>query len=96
MKSILDEIFAAKRAELAAIRARTPLAEIKAAAARAPKPREFELALRGRRPAIVAEVKRSSPSKGDILPGLDPAAVARNYAAAGAACVSVLTDRHFK
>ena len=96
MKSILDDIFAAKREELAATRAQVPLGEVKAAAARAPKPRDFEAALRRRRPAIVAEIKRASPSKGDILPGLDPVAVARSYAAAGAACVSVLTDRHFK
>ena len=94
--SILERIFAAKRAELEAERAATPFAAIREAARRAPEPRDFLAALRARRPAIIAEIKRASPSKGDILPGLDPAAVARDYAASGAAAISVLTDRHFK
>jgi indole-3-glycerol phosphate synthase len=96
MSSILDRIFAAKREQLRAERARVPLDAVQAAAVAAPAPRDFAAALRARRPAIIAEIKRASPSKGDILPGLDPAAVARDYAAAGAACISVLTDRHFK
>jgi indole-3-glycerol phosphate synthase len=94
--SILERIFTAKRAELEAERAVMPLAAIREAARRAPAPRDFLAALNVRRPAIIAEIKRASPSKGDILPGLDPAAVARDYAAAGAAAISVLTDRHFK
>ncbi|MBV8138524.1 MAG: indole-3-glycerol phosphate synthase TrpC [Deltaproteobacteria bacterium] len=96
MSSILEQIFAAKREELTATRTRVSFAEIRNAAAAAPAVRDFEAALRARRPAIVAEVKRASPSKGDILPGLSPGAVAREYAQAGAACISVLTDRHFK
>ncbi len=94
--SILERIFAAKRAELEAERAITPLEEIREAARRAPAPRDFLAALRAHRPAIIAEIKRASPSKGDILPGLDPAALARDYAVSGAAAISVLTDRHFK
>ncbi|HKN01560.1 MAG TPA: indole-3-glycerol phosphate synthase TrpC [Candidatus Binataceae bacterium] len=94
MSSILDKIFAAKREELAATR--VPAAKIRNAAADALPARDFVAALRARRPAIIAEVKRASPSKGDILPGLDPASVARDYTAAGAACISVLTDQHFK
>lgn len=96
MPSILDRIFDAKRAEVAERRARTPLDEMVAEARRTAAPRDFIGSLRSRAPAIIAEVKRASPSKGDIFPGLDPAAVARDYAAAGAAAISVLTDRHFK
>jgi indole-3-glycerol phosphate synthase len=94
--SILDRIFAAKRVELDAQRAAVPFDAIIAEARRVPVPRRFLEALGARKPAIIAEVKRASPSKGDILPGLDPAAVARDYAAGGAAAISVLTDRHFK
>ena len=96
MASILDQIFAAKREEVRAQRAVVSPAAIAAAAVRAPAPRRFLDALRARRPAIIAEVKRASPSKGDILPGLDPIAVARDYLSGGAAAISVLTDRHFK
>ncbi len=96
MSSILDEIYAAKRVEVRARRAAVSPMAIVAEAGRAPKPRDFVTALRARRPAIVAEIKRASPSKGDIMPGLDPANVAREYVAAGAAAISVLTDVHFK
>lgn len=96
MSSILDRIFAAKREELAARRAEFSLDEMVKAARGAPPSRDFIGALKTRAPAIIAEVKRASPSKGDILPGLDPAEVARGYQAAGAAAISVLTDRHFK
>jgi indole-3-glycerol phosphate synthase len=94
--SILDQIFAAKRAELAQQRERVSFDAMKTAAFRAPLPRDFAAALRCHQPAIITEVKRASPSKGDIFPGLDPATVARDYQAAGATAVSVLTDRHFK
>lgn len=94
--SILDKIFAAKREELRARQEQVSLPMIRAMALEAPPPRDFVAALRARRPAIIAEIKRASPSKGDILPGLDPAAVARDYVAGGAAALSVLTDRHFK
>jgi indole-3-glycerol phosphate synthase len=94
--SILERIFAAKRAELEAERAAVPLEAMREAARAAPPPRDFLTALRTRRPAVIAEIKRASPSKGDIMPGLDTAAVARDYASSGAAAISVLTDRHFK
>src|SRR5215472_3785090 len=96
MPSVLDKIFAAKRLELAEQRERVPFDAIKQAAFHATPPRDFAGALRRHKPAIIAEVKRASPSKGDILPELDPAAVARDYQDGGAAAVSVLTDRHFK
>jgi indole-3-glycerol phosphate synthase len=96
MSSVLNRIYAAKREEVAARRAEVPLEEVSRAAALAPPARDFVGALRAHRPAIIAEIKRASPSKGDILPGLDPTAVARDYAAAGAAALSVLTDVHFK
>jgi indole-3-glycerol phosphate synthase len=96
MSSILDNIYAAKRVEVRARRAVVSPMAIVAEAGRAPKPRDFIAALRARRPAIIAEIKRASPSKGDIMPGLDPAGVAREYVAAGAAAISVLTDVHFK
>ena len=96
MSSILDNIYAAKRVEVRARRAVVSPMAIVAEAGRAPKPRDFVAALRARRPAIIAEIKRASPSKGDIMPGLDPAIVAREYAAAGATAISVLTDVHFK
>lgn len=96
MTSILDKIFAAKRVEVRARREVVSPLAIVAEANRTPKPRDFVAALRAHRPAIIAEIKRASPSKGDIMPGLDAAAVAREYLAAGAAAISVLTDVHFK
>src|SRR5579863_8662156 len=96
MASVLERIFAAKRAELEQQRRQIGLEEIKARAAHAAPPHDFVGALKSRQPAIIAEIKRASPSKGDILPGLDPASVARGYGAAGAAAISVLTDPRFK
>lgn len=96
MASVLDRIFADKRAELDQQRRIVGLDEVKARAVQSAPPRNFIDALKSRRPAIIAEIKRASPSKGDILPGLDPAQVAGTYAAHGAAAISVLTDAHFK
>ncbi|HKN11707.1 MAG TPA: indole-3-glycerol phosphate synthase TrpC [Candidatus Binatus sp.] len=96
MSSILDNIYAAKRVEVRARRAVVSPMAIVAEAGRAPEPRDFVTALRAHRPAVIAEIKRASPSKGDIMPGLDPANVAREYVAGGAVAISVLTDVHFK
>lgn len=91
----LEDAVARKRDEVAAVRGALPLHEIKALAGGAPGARPWAEALRGRGLAVIAEVKRSSPSAGALDPGADPATVARMYARHGAAAVSVLTDRDF-
>jgi len=96
----LDKILAAKRAELATVGAMRSSAlsdrELLELGARLPRPRDFIAALReGPRPAIIAEFKRASPSAGTLREDADPRHVATLYAAGGATCMSVLTDRHF-
>ena len=86
--SILERIVAAKRAEISA--AKRPV-DVKSA----PPVRDFIAALRAKRPAVIAEIKRASPSKGVLRQDFDPAAIAKSYEEAGAACMSVLTDREF-
>jgi len=99
MADILERILARKRAELDAARVAVPLAEMQRRAASVPPARDFVGALRARiatgRPAVIAEMKRASPSKGLLRAEFDPAAIARSYEAGGAACLSVLTDRDF-
>ena len=89
--TILERIVAAKRAELA----RNRDSNIAEKARKAPPVRDFIGALRAKRPAVIAEIKRASPSKGLLRADFDPAALARSYEAGGAACLSVLTDREF-
>jgi indole-3-glycerol phosphate synthase len=97
MKTILDEILAHKRIEVAAARGRVsgPALAARARAVSEP-PRGFRAALgAAERPRIVAEVKRRSPSRGEIRADFDPVTCARAYAGAGAAAISVLTDERY-
>ena len=92
---ILAEIVAHKRAEVASRRAVRPLTDVRRAAEAAPGARGFADAIRTSDPAVIAEIKRASPSEGVIRGEFDPADIAISYEGAGAACLSVLTDERY-
>ena len=91
--SVLDDIVAGVRTDLAAREAERPLDDVRAALADVDPPRDPMPHLRAPGSSVIAEVKRRSPSKGDLADIADPAALARQYAAGGAAAISVLTEQ---
>lgn len=95
--TVLDSILEGVRADVAAREATVSMAEIKAAAEAAPPPRDVLAALRAPGIAVIAEVKRASPSRGQLAAIADPADLARAYERGGARAISVLTEeRRFK
>ena len=99
-RNILEEIVWYKADEIEARKEQMPLARLKAGVAKAPPVRDFLAALKAnhaetKQPALIAEVKKASPSKGVIQPNFDPVRIAKSYEAGGATCLSVLTDEKF-
>lgn len=99
MSDILNKILAVKNQEVAAALSAKPLPAIRAEAEQAAAARDFVGAIRSRiaagKPAVIAEIKKASPSKGVIRADFRPAEIAASYAQHGAACLSVLTDEQF-
>ena len=99
MADVLQRILETKRAEIRAAKAALPPAEMARRARAAAPARDFVGALRAKiaagRPAVIAESKRASPSRGLLRERYDPAEIARSYERGGAACLSVLTDREY-
>lgn len=93
--TVLDRILAHKAEELADRRRRRPLHEVRVAAETAAPTRGFAAAVKRGKPAVIAEMKKASPSRGVIREHFDPTTIAASYEAAGATCLSVLTDETF-
>lgn len=96
-QNILEKIIWQKDKEVEKLRQQTSLAELQRRVLQAPPARDFLAALRGsdRAPALIAEVKKASPSRGVIREDFEPVEIAKAYQAGGATCLSVLTDRSF-
>ena len=99
MSDILDKILAVKRLEVAAGQQHIGLSALADIAGALPEPRDFVGAMRAKvadgQSAVIAEIKKASPSKGVLRADFHPADIARSYAGGGAACLSVLTDQQF-
>ncbi len=99
MSDILKSILAVKVQEVAAAKTALPLAQVRTLAQRSAPTRDFVGAIRNRiaagQPAVIAEIKKASPSKGVLRADFQPARIAASYASHGAACLSVLTDEQF-
>jgi indole-3-glycerol phosphate synthase len=96
-RHILEKIIWEKDREITVARERVSLEQLQKQIADLPAPRDFVAALKAtcRKPAVIAEIKKASPSKGVIREDFDPVAIAKGYAAGGASCLSVLTDKTF-
>ena len=99
MPDILQRILAVKAKEITAAKMQRPLSAMRIAASAMPEPRDFAGALRAKvaagEAAVIAEIKKASPSRGVLREDFDPVAIAASYAGHGAACLSVLTDQQF-
>ncbi len=99
MTDILQEIITRKQSEIVERKARLGLAELQASVALSAQPRDFVGAIRSKlaagQAAVIAEIKKASPSAGIIREDFNPVSIAQDYAAHGAACLSVLTDEHY-
>jgi indole-3-glycerol phosphate synthase len=95
MTTVLDRINADKRHHVEKMKSITPLAELQAQIKDAAPTRKFIYALQNANPALIAEVKKASPSKGIIRADFDPVKIARTYESNGASCLSVLTDEPY-
>src|SRR5690348_8485343 len=92
---ILDEIVARKRIDLVVQQQAVPLETLQAQITCQPAPHDFASALTGPGIRLIAETKKASPSRGLLAPDFDPVALACSYVSAGAAAISVLTERHY-
>ena len=99
MSDILNKILATKREEVAAAKAKKSLDQIREEAYQQPDPRDFVGSILDKvdadKPAVIAEIKKASPSKGVIRENFNPAEIAKSYEKGGAACLSVLTDKEY-
>jgi len=95
MSTVLDKICADKRRHIQRKKAYIPLSNLKAKSEDQSPTRGFIRTLKAHSPALIAEVKKASPSKGIIREDFDPVAIAKTYASNGAACLSVLTDEPY-